>query len=126
MGVLGGDSSQCCGSHGIGIFGEDSALEAGLGGLPGFEAVGDLFVGDFDRQFAIGNVEGDGVAFADGGDRSADGRLRSDVAGREAARRAGETPIGEQRNRVGQLRDADDGGGNLSISRMPGPPLGPS
>ena len=57
---------------------------------------GNFFVAHFERQLAIGNVEVNDVAFAHGGDGSADKGFGSDVAGGEAARRAGEAAVGQQ------------------------------
>src|SRR6185437_6928410 len=79
--------------HGVGVFGEDAALEAWFGGFEVFEALLHLFVGDVEREFAVGDVEGDGVAFADGGDGAAELSFGGDVAGHEAARGAGEAAI---------------------------------
>ena len=63
-------------------------------------------------EFAVGNVEGDGVAFADGGDRASELSFGSDVAGHQAARGAGETSVGEQRDRIRELGNALDGSGD--------------
>jgi hypothetical protein len=58
---------------------------------------GDLFFADFERELAVGDVEGDGVAFVDGGDGAAELKASgSDVAGHEAAGGAGEAAVGER------------------------------
>src|SRR6185312_6797955 len=76
------------------------------------ETSGDFFIGNFEYQFAVGDVEGDRVAFADRGNRAAELCFGRDVSGHEATRGARETSVGEQCNRVGKLRDALDGCGN--------------
>ena len=53
-----------------------------------------------------------GVALAHGGDRAANCRFWSDVAGHQAASCAGETAVGEERHSFGKLGDARDGGGD--------------
>ena len=56
------------------------------------------------------DVEGDGVAFADGGDGAAELGFGGDVAGHQPARGSGETPVGEKGDGVGELGDSLDGG----------------
>ena len=67
----------------------------------------------------------DDVAVANGGDRTAARRLGRDVADHEAARRAGEAAVGDQRDRLAEPGADDRRRSPPSISRMPGPPLGP-
>jgi hypothetical protein len=84
------------GGYAVDVFAEDARGQRSAGRREAFEARGDFFVADFERQLAIGNVEVDDVAFADGGDGAADKGFRGDVAGGEAARCAGEAAVGEQ------------------------------
>ncbi len=78
-------------------------------------------------QLAIGNVEVNDVALANCGDRAANKRFWRHVAGGEAARRAAETAVGEQRHRARSAQRCElMAAVTCSISRMPGPPLGPS
>jgi hypothetical protein len=55
-------------------------------------------VGDLDVEPPLGNVEGDDVALRDGGDRAAHRRLGRDVPRHEAAGRAAEAAVGEERH----------------------------
>ncbi len=87
-------------------------LKRGSGALPGFEACGDLFVGDVEGQLALRDVEGDGVAFVDGGDGASEESLGGDVAGHEAAGGSGEAAVGEESDGVREGGDAFDGGGD--------------
>ena len=102
-------------------------VKRGGGGWKLARRCGDLFVGDVEGEGACGDVEGDGVAFVDGGDRSAELGFGGYVAGHEAAGGSGEAAVGEQGDCV-----AESSGMPLmaavtaSISRMPGPPRGPS
>ena len=54
--------------------------------LDGFEAFGDLFGWDVEVQLALLDVEGDKVAFLDGGDGASELSLWCDVPDHEAAR----------------------------------------
>ena len=59
-----------------------------------------------------GDVEGDGVAFVDGGDGASEEGFGGDVAGHEAAGGSGEAAVGEEGDGVGERGDAFDGGGD--------------
>ena len=67
----------------------------------------------------------DDVAVADRGDGAAARRLRRDVADHEAVGRAGEAAVGDQRD-VRRGPAPTIAPVTPSISRMPGPPRGPS
>ena len=82
--------------------------------------------GTLRRELAVGDVEGDGVAFVDGGDGAAEVGFGSDVAGHQAARGSGEAAVGEQGDGFGELGMPLMAAVTASISRMPGPPRGPS
>ena len=77
------------------------------------EPRGDFCVADFQRQLAVRNVEVNDVAFAHRGDRAADEGFGGDVAGSEAARRAGEAAVGEQSNVRAEFGIRRDGRGHL-------------
>ena len=64
------------------------------------------------------------VAVAHDGDRPAARRLGRDVADHQAAGRAGEAPVGDERDGVAEP-GADDRRVTLSISRIPARPRGP-
>ncbi len=72
------------------------------------EAGFQFVVGDFNFEFAGVDVERDGVAVAHRGDGAAARGLRGDVPRHHPVRRAGETPVGEQRHGLAQSC-ADDG-----------------
>ena len=59
-------------------------------------------------------------------DRPAADRLGRDVRGHEAVRGAGEAPVGDQRDALPQPLALTIAAVTASISRMPGPPAGPS
>ena len=59
-------------------------------------------------------------------DRAAARRLGRDVADHEAVRRAGEAPVGDQRDVLAEPCADERRRSRASISRMPGPPSGPS
>ena len=80
-----GDGSLAGGGDGVGVFGEDAAGEAWCGRREGLEAGGDLGVGDVEGKLAGGDVEGDGVAFVDGGDGAAEESFRCNMPSHEAA-----------------------------------------
>src|SRR6202045_2405097 len=92
-----GDGSFAGAADGVGVLGEDAAFVPWLRCLPTCEALGDLFGGDLEAEFAVGDVEGDGVALADGGDGAAELGLGSDVAGHQAAGCATEAGVGQGR-----------------------------
>ena len=64
------------------------------------------------REFAVGDVEGDGVAFVDGGDGASELGFGGYVAGHEAAGGSGEAAVGEEGYGFGEFGDAFDGGGD--------------
>src|SRR5580693_4034948 len=66
--------------------------------LPGLGAGGELGVAQLDVQRALLGIELDDVAVANEPDRTAHGGLGPDMADAKAARRAGETAVGDQRD----------------------------
>src|SRR5690606_29572077 len=66
--------------------------------LPDLAALGQRGLVDFEVDGARFGVDRDHVAVHDQRDRPAFGRLGPDVSDAEAARRAGEAPVGDQRD----------------------------
>ena len=71
------------------------------------------------------HVQSDHVAIAQQSDRAAARGFRRNVADHQTVRRAAETAIGDQRDRFTDSWPTR-APVTASISRMPGPPLGPS
>src|SRR6185312_14630212 len=69
-----------------------------LARLPGRLALGQFLVGELDVERAGNGVELDDVAVLQEPDRAADRRFRTDMADTEAARRAGEAAVGDERD----------------------------
>ena len=72
---------------------------AGVGwwfGLPGGEAVLELFGGDFDVELEVVEVDFDGVAVLDGGDGAADCGFGAYVSDDGAVGAAGEASVGDE------------------------------
>src|SRR6267378_459647 len=82
---------------------------------PGAAALGPLGVAQRNIDGAGDGVDGDHVTVAQQADRPADRGLRPDMADAEPVRGAREASVGDQRDLFVD-----------SISRMPGPPFGPS
>src|SRR5262245_51693678 len=78
--------------------------------LPRRLALRQLFVRQLDLDQAPVGVDLDDVAVLQEADRAADGRLGRDVADAEAARRAGETAIGDQGHLLSHALTVDRGG----------------
>src|SRR3546814_19677534 len=61
-------------------------------------------------------IDGDDVAVLEQADRAADRRLRPDVADAEAARGAGEAPVGDQRHLVAHALAVDRRGSGQQLA----------
>src|SRR6202043_1002126 len=79
--------------------------------LPGFGAGGELAVAQLDVQRTLLGIELDDVAVANEPDRAAHGSLGPDVTDAEAARRAGETAVGDQRDLAAHALTVERSGG---------------
>ncbi len=101
--------------------GLDVRLGLDVGGLAG----GKLVVADGQVDGRIRNVDLDGVPFPDQTDGAAGGCLGADVADGRAAGRPEKRPSVMSATVVSSFMPASALVG-LSISRIPGPPLGPS
>ena len=99
---------------------------ARLGLHPVLEALGDLVLAELDVELVALDVDDDmspSRSAASGPPRDASGR---DVADHEPVRRSGESPVGDERDRVARALRRRSPPVTWSISRMPGPPCGPS
>src|SRR5713226_2905093 len=85
-------------ADGLGVAPEGAGLVVVLARLPVLAAGRQLGVAERDRDGALIRVDGDDVAVAQQRDRAADRRLGPDMADAEAARRAGEAAVGDQRD----------------------------
>src|SRR5262245_54405278 len=93
-----GDSAVPGAANALCILPDGARAVVGLARLPGGAPFLELVVGQAHRKRALDGVDLDDVAVLDERDGAADGRLRPDMADAEAARGAGEAPIGDQRN----------------------------
>src|SRR6187551_2011556 len=82
----------------LGVFPQISGGEIGLARLPAVLPPRQLLIGERDVDRAVDGIDGDHVAVAQQRDRSAKRRLGADMADAKATRRAGEAPIGDERN----------------------------
>src|SRR5579885_1012280 len=82
----------------LGVFPQIARRVAVLARLPLTLALGEFLGRQLDVERALLGVDLDDVAVADEADRPADRRFRADMADAEAARRAGEAPVGDQRH----------------------------
>src|SRR5438874_10103616 len=102
MGLLGGagvgDGAFLGVADGLGVAPERARLVLVPARLPALAALGQFGVAEGDLDGALGGVEGDHVAVAEQRDRAADCRLGPDMADAEAARRAGEAAVGDERD----------------------------
>src|SRR5260221_2463446 len=85
-------------ADGLGVAPEGAVLVFVLARLPGLAAGRQLGVAEGDLDGALIGVDGDEVAVAQQRDGAADRRFRPDMADAEAARRAGEAAVGDQRD----------------------------
>ena len=82
---------------------------AGQRRFPGRQTLLNFRVGELDPQRALGDIEVDGVAIANGGDRPAHGGLGSDVTSHETVRGAGEPSVGEKSHGISETRAHERG-----------------
>src|ERR1700704_597379 len=82
----------------LGIFPQISRSEVGLFRLPAFTALVELGLGELDVERAFVGVDLDDVTVAQQRDRSADRCFRPDMADAKAARRAGKSAVGDERD----------------------------
>ena len=75
-------------------------MALGLARLPFGPALRQFLVGEFHVDGALDGVDRDDVAVLEQPDRAAHGRLRPDMADAEAAGRAGEAAVGDERDLV--------------------------
>ena len=92
---------------------------------PLFAPPGQFCLGHFQIQGFPGNVNGNGVTLLHQGDGAPGGCFRRDVADGRAPGAAAEAAVREQSHIFVQAHTGNCRGGE-SISRIPGPPLGPS
>ena len=88
----------------LGVLGQHAADVGVRRRLVGREALGDHVVAEVDVDALGVDVDRDGVAVVDRGDRAAADRLGREVAGHEAVRRAAEAPVGEQDDVLAEAR----------------------
>src|SRR5580700_1788416 len=84
--------------------------------LPVLGARGKLGVAQPDVQRALLGIELDDIAVADQPDRAAHGGLRTDMADAEAARRAGEPAVGDQRDLAAHALTVERSGGRQHLT----------
>src|SRR3712207_2986752 len=95
-----GDGPVLRRADGLRVFPEVARAEFSLASGPCLAALVELGVRDLDLDGALDGVDGDNVAVPDEADGAADRRLRTHVADAEAARRAGEAPVRDERDLV--------------------------
>ena len=93
--------------------------------LPRGLAFRQLLLAQRDGDFLLVGIDRDHVAVLQERHRAADPRFRGDVADDQPVRAAGEPAVGDQADAVAQAL-TDRAPVTESISRMPGPPTGPS
>ena len=103
------DAALGAGGRELAVQAEPALLELGLGALPLLETRLDLLVGHEQVELLVIDVDLDGVAVMDDGDRAALCRLRGDMADEAAVVRAGEAAVGDERHAGSQLRVGADG-----------------
>src|SRR3989338_9628079 len=86
----------------LGVLRHHAGFIAWLRRFPLSQAGLALLLRDIDIKAALLDIEDDGVAVAQRGDRTAAGGLGRDMAGHEAMRCPGEAAVGEQRDRIAQ------------------------
>src|SRR3546814_5731885 len=94
------DGAVLSGSHRLGVTPERSGLIVGLARLPMLAALGQFSLAQFHVERSRDGVDLDDIAIAQQGDRPAHRRLRTDMADAEAAGRAREAAVGDQRYRI--------------------------
>ena len=108
------------------VFPDRARIVVGLARLPGGAPCGEFGIRQHHIDAAVLGIDDDLVAIAQQTDRSADRSLRPDMADAEAARRTGEAAVGDQRDVLALVPGRRSALVVDSISRMPGPPFGPS
>ena len=98
------------------VFPQRAGIVVGPARLPGGAARGDLRLRHQHVDAARPGVDDDPVAVLQQRDRPADGRFRPDMADAEAARRAGEPPIGDQRHLLAHALAVDRRGGGQHLA----------
>src|SRR3569623_3738643 len=86
--------------HELGILPDRTRAILGLARRPALLALGEFVLADVHGNLSRDRVEGDDVAILDQSDRTADSRLRPDMADTEAARRPREAAVGDERDLV--------------------------
>src|SRR5262249_5002490 len=87
-----------------------------LARLPGLAALGELSLGEVDVQCPLRGVEADDVAVLQQADWPAHRRLRPDMANAEAAGRAREAPVGDERYLVAHALAIERRGGRQHLA----------
>ena len=118
-----GDGALARGPDGLGVFPDRAGAEFGRRGYAGLGALRHLRFGKVHVERARHGVDADDVAVAQQADGAALGRLRPDMADAEAARRAGEPSVRDQRHRLAEAAPVDRGGRRQHLAHA-GPALG--
>src|SRR5581483_9921539 len=103
------------------VFPQIAASELRRLRLPSLGPGRELGLGQLDIERALLGVEHDHVAVPDKPDRTAHGRLGADMAHAEAARRAGETAVGDERHLVAHALAVKRGGGGEHLAHAGAP-----
>ena len=114
----------CAGDH-TGVAAEPAGLDVGLRGHILGLALGKDLVRNFQRDAGVGDINVDDIALLDQADGAAGSGFGADVADGRAAGCAGEAAVGDEGHVLSSFIPASAEVG-FSISRIPGPPLGPS
>src|SRR5690242_14137855 len=93
-----GDRAVDGGAHLLGVFPQVTRAVVVFARLPLALALGQFVGGQLHVERSLHGIDLDDVAVADQPDRAADRRFRSDMADAEAARRAGEASVGDERD----------------------------
>ncbi len=120
-----GDSAERCGGHTGGVLCEHATAIPGLRALPLGETVGDFLLGKAEGESAGDGVDGDRVAVFDNGQRTAIERLGVMWPTTKPCVPPEKRPSVMSATSLPRPRPITALVGE-SISRMPGPPRGPS
>ena len=101
---------RCAGPTSFAYFSSTPLSDLDRARLPRGAAARDLGVVEQERERAALAVDADAVAVAHERDRPAERRLRADVADHQAARRAREAPVGEERDLLAHALAVDERG----------------
>ena len=107
--------TQVCTGDELGVAGQPAGLDVGLGSHILGLALGKHLVGDFQRDLGVGDIDIDDIPLFDQADGAAGSCLGADVKRPSVMRATVLSSFIPARAEVG-----------FSISRIPGPPLGPS